>query len=575
MRFANVAFSLYSTDFMDLIRYALTFPAPHTHYLEVRADVPTSGQDTIELLMAVWTPGSYLVREFARHVEGVAAEGPTGVTLAVKKSAKNRWRIATGGAPAITVTYRVYCREMSVRTNWIEAGFAMLNGAPTFLTLADQTPRPHEVTIVPASGWARSITALAEGDGGPHRYRAPDYDTLVDSPILVGNPAVYEFTVDGKPHYLVNEGDTTFFDGPRAAKDLEAIVGAHHRFWGSLPYDRYLFINMITEVGGGLEHGSSTLLMTGRWATRTRKAYLEWLELASHELFHVWNVKRLRPVELGPFDYERETLTPSMWVVEGITDYYGDVLVHRAGLSTREEYLESLSDKIEQLQTTPGRAVQSATLASIDAWIKHYRPDENSPNTAMSYYTKGAVVAFLLDAKIQRATGGARSLDDVMRAAYQEYSGARGFTQGEFRALVERVARTDFGRFWSSAIDGTGELDYAEALDVLGLRFKAVTTPPEERPKAWIGVTTRDDKGRLVVSQVTRHTPGFVAGVNVDDEIVAIDDVRVRVDGLDHRLEQHAPGERVSLLVARRDRLSRLEVILGAEPPRTWRLEPA
>ena len=521
---------------MDPIRHTLSFPAPQTHYVHVRAEVPTSGRDSVELSMAVWTPGSYLVREYSRHVEAVVAESPDGMSLSVEKSAKNRWRIRTGGVPFVTVTYRVYGREMSVRTNWIESGFAFVNGAPTFLTLAGESSRPHEVTIVPATGWMRSVTALETGPrdrGRPehqsadHVYCAPDYDTLVDSPILVGNPAVHGFSVDGTPHLLVNEGDTAFFDAARAVKDLEAIVRAHKEFWGTLPYDRYVFINLITEAGGGLEHGRCSVLMTNRWATRTRKAYLNWLELASHELFHVWNGKRLRPIELGPFDCEREVLTTSLWAVEGITDYYGDVLVHRAGLSSPQEFLDSLSDKIEEVQTTPGRAVRSVSLASLDAWIKLYRPDENSPNTTISYYTKGAVVAFLLDAEIRRATSGTRTLDEVMREAYPLYSGARGFTPAEFRALTERVAGTDLGAFWRSAIDGTDELDYTGALHIFGLRFRPITPSLTDRPKAWLGATTRVDAGRLLVAQVRRHTPAFSAGLNVDDEIVAIDEIRV------------------------------------------------
>jgi predicted metalloprotease with PDZ domain len=571
---------------MDSIRYTLTFPAPHTHYVHVRAEMPSAGRESVELSMAVWTPGSYLVREFSRHVEAVTAEGPSGGVLHVEKTAKNRWRVATGGASTVVVSYCVYGREMSVRTNWIEADFAFLNGAPTFLTLADVVSRPHEVTIVPAVGWTRSVTALdpavrlttfakATAVKKPDpAYCAPDYDTLVDSPIVVGNPEVHEFLVDGTPHVLANIGDATFFDTPRAVTDLEAIARAHKEFWGSCPYQRYVFINLITEAGGGLEHARSSVLMTSRWTTRTRKAYLRWLALASHELFHVWNVKRLRPVGLGPFDYEREVITPSLWVVEGITEYYGDVLVLRAGRSSPQEFLDSLSDKIEELQTTPGRAVRSVTQASMDAWIKLYRPDENTPNTAISYYTKGAVVAFLLDAKIRHATGGARSLDDVMREAYARYSGTRGFTPEEFRALTERIAGIDLGAFWRTAIEGTDELDYSEALAVFELQFKPANGFPNNRPKAWIGAVTRADAGRLLVSQVRRGTPAFSAGLNVDDEIVAIDEVRVRADRLDERLEQYAPGDRVAVLVARRDRLLSLDVTLGAEPPRTWRLEP-
>ena len=558
---------------MDPIRYTLSFPAPHTHYVHVRAEVPTSGRDSVELSMAVWTPGSYLVREYSRHVEGVAAESPDGVRCGGEVREE----------PLADHDRRRAARHRDVpRLRPRDVGANQLDRVRVCVPerradVPDARRRvvaPHEVTIVPAAGWMRSVTSL---DAGPrdHVYCAPDYDTLVDSPILVGNPAVHEFSVDGTPHLLVNEGDTTFFDAARAVRDLEAIVRAHKEFWGTLPYDRYVFINLITEAGGGLEHGRCSVLMTNRWATRTRKAYLNWLELASHELFHVWNVKRLRPIELGPFDYEREVFTTSLWMVEGITDYYGDVLVHRAGLSSSQEFLDSLSDKIEEVQTTPGRAVHSVSLASLDAWIKLYRPDENSPNTTISYYTKGAVVAFLLDAAIRRATNSARSLDDVMRDAYRHYSGERGFTPAEFRALTEDVAGADLGAFWRSAIEGTDELDYTDALEIFGLRFKPIATHPTDRPKAWLGATTRVDSGRLLVSHVRRHTPAFSAGLNVDDEIVAIDEVRVRADRLDERLEQYAPGDQIAILVARRERVLTLPVTLGAEPPKSWRLEPA
>jgi predicted metalloprotease with PDZ domain len=550
---------------MEPIRYSLHFPAPHTHYVEVTATVPATGP-SVDMMMAVWTPGSYLVREYARHVEDVSAEGRDGRRLLVEKTAKNRWTIATGGERAIVVRYRVYGREMSVRTNWIESSFALLNGAPTFLTLADGVARPHEVTIVPADGWTRSLSGLSDASD-PHRYVAPDYDTLV------GNPAVYEFSVDGVTHLLVNEGEAGVFDGARAARDVEAIVREHRRMWGSLPYEKYVLLNVLTEATGGLEHGNSAVLMASRWATRTRKAYVSWLELVSHELFHVWHVKRLRPIELGPFDYEREVHTRSLWAIEGITEYYGNLLIHRAGLTSRDEFLDAISEKIESLQTTPGRLVQSAALASFDAWIKLYRPDENTPNTSITYYTKGCVIAFLLDAIIRRATGGAKSLDDALRRAYELYSGRRGFTPQQFRGLIEDMVGRSLASFWNDAVDGTIELKYAEALDYFGLRFKPDTPRPGERQRAWLGALTKVEDGRLVVTQVKRGTPAFTAGVNVDDEILAIDDFRVRADRLEQRLEQYSPGQRVTMLVARRERLRDVTLTLGAEPMRLWRVE--
>ena len=556
------------------IRYTLSFPAPQTHYVEITATVPTGRRPDVELMMPVWTPGSYLVREYARNVEAMTAAGLDGRPLDVDKSKKNHWRITTGGAPTVTVKYRVYCREMSVRTNWVEADFALLNGAPTFITLADLTPRPHEIVINPAEGWKRSVTALPPMNGGEHRYRAPDYDTVVDSPIVVGNPAVYDFEVDGKKHSLVNVGEGGVFDGARAARDLEAIVKEDRRLWGFLPYDRYIFFNMITESGGGLEHKNSTVLMTNRWSTRTRRAYVGWLELASHEYFHAWNVKRLRPAELGPFDYENENITRSLWIAEGFTDYYANLQVLRAGLQTREEYLEDLSSTIELLQTTPGRLVQSAEMASFDAWIKYYRPDENSNNTSVSYYTKGTVIAFLLDARIRKATNGAKSLDDAMRLAYEKFSGPRGYTPEQFRAVIEQVAGRSLQGFWESAVEGTSELDYTEALDAFGLRFRPAAQQPADRAsRPWLGVTTRNDNGRLVITQVQRSSPADVAGLNVDDEILAIDEFRVRVDRLENRLDQYRSGDKVSVLVARREQLVRIPTTFGVEPQKAWRLE--
>ncbi len=353
----------------------------------------------------------------------------------------------TGGAASVTVRYQVYGREMTVRTNFVEAEFALINGAPTFLTLADDPgPRPHEVTLALPAGWKTSMTGLPAVAGSPHRYRAADFDTLVDSPIVAGNPAVYEFSVKGVPHFLVNVGEGGVWDGPRSAADVQKIVEAQAAFWGVVPYDKYVFINMITEASGGLEHKNSTVLMTSRWRTRSRRGYVDWLSLVSHELFHAWNVKRMRPVELGPFNYEQENYTKTLWVAEGLTNYYGDLLAARAGVITADEYFGELSGMIAELQTTPGRLAQPVEEASFDAWIRYYRPDENTPNTTISYYTKGGVIGFLLDLEIRRASGGSRSLDDVMRARlstllWRERVHLGGFPRGGLRSRRRRPFR--------------------------------------------------------------------------------------------------------------------------------------
>jgi predicted metalloprotease with PDZ domain len=565
-----VCFAPLRAQGVEPIRYTLRFPAPHTHYVEVEAAIPTSGRAEVEVYMATWTPGSYLIREYQRHVEAVSAAAGARA-LDVVKTTKNRWKITTGGAASVTLRYQVYGREMTVRNNWVESAFAMLNGAPTFITLVERAARPHEIRIELPAAWRQVETALEPIAGAANAFRAPDFDTVVDSPIIIGNPVTREFTVDGKRHSVVFEGDTALIDIDRVAADVRKIVDQGRAVMGSLPYPHYKFMTMVTEASGALEHKNSYLGMTNRFATRSRGAYLSFISTLAHEYFHAWNVKRLRPVELGPFDYENENYVKTLWIAEGFTDYYADLLNKRAGIETRDEYLNALSNQIEQVQTVPGRLVTPVNMASFDTWIKQYRPDENTANMSVNYYPKGAVIAFLLDAKIRKATSGARSLDTGMQWAMQRYSGEQGYTPEQFYAVMSEAAGTDLKGWFAKTAESAEELDYREALDYYGLRFRPVDP---RGAGAYIGGGTRNDAGRLVITSVRRGTPAIAAGLNVDDEILAIDDVRVRADGLAARLAQYQPGDRIAVLVARRDRLMRIDVTLGADPGRPWRLEP-
>ena len=567
------------------VRYTLRFPQPHTHYVEVTAQVPAGGAE-VELFMPVWTPGSYLVREYSRFVEDFRARDPQGRALLWEKTRKNRWRIRAGGARAVEVSYRVYAREMSVQGNWVDASFAMLNGAPTFITLVGGEKRPHEVRLELPAAWKKSISGMKEGPA-PHSWVAEDYDELVDCPIYAGNAPIHEFTVAGKKHYLVNEGEGPWWDGPASARDVAKIVEVYARMFGGLPYEKYVFFNLLTGAGGGLEHRNSTWMNTSRWAygntqeapaaapdpsaPRVRRpTRLGWLGLVSHEYFHLWNVKRLRPVELGPFDYENENYTRSLWLAEGVTSYYGPLALARAGLSTREQLLQAMSQAIGQLQSTPGRLVSPVEQASFDAWIGLYRPHENTPNTTISYYTKGQVIGLLLDARIRRATGGRRSLDDAMRLAYQRYSGARGYTPQEFRVVCSEVAGADLSEWFRRVLETTEELDYTEMLDWFGLRFR----PAQGRPQLVTGISvSANTPGRIVISGLRRGTPAYEAGFNVDDEILAVNGFRVRPEQWPSHLENYRPGTVVEVLVARRDQLMTLKLPLEARTPESWTLE--
>lgn len=566
-----------SSESLSPVSYRLSFPAPQNHYVEVEAQLPTGGAADLEVFLPVWTPGSYMVREYSRQLESVSAQNGEGQGLVVEKTRKNRWLVRAGGAPWVTLKYRVYCREMSVRNSWVENDFALLTGAQMYLAPVGKLQRPFRVNVQLPAHWKRVETGLPPTTT-PFVFEARDFDELVDCPMVLGNPAVYEFKVGGLTHKLVNEGEGGIWDGARSAKDVEKIVATVHKLWGGVPYTSYTFLNMLTQTGGGLEHKNSTVLMGSRWAQRGRHDYLNWLSLVAHEFFHAWNVKTLRPVALGPFDYENEVYTPSLWVAEGLTAYYDNLLVRRAGFSSHKEYLEAVSKDLETLQLAPGRLVQPLTGSSFDAWIKFYRPDENSANSGVSYYVKGSLVGLLLDARIRELTDDQKSLDDVMRRAYQLYSGPKGYTEAQFRAVAEEVAGAGLKEFFADYVDGTRELDFKPALAYYGLRFKPADSKKENKdPEAgWLGAGVTSNNGRLLTTSVKRGTPAFEAGLNVDDEILAVNDYRVlgdKTERLEDRLKQYSPGATVALLVARREKLTRLNVRLGRKPAETWQIE--
>ncbi len=460
---------------LDPIVYTVKVPAPDTHVAEITVTVPTGGRDAIDLMMPIWSPGFYRVEDYAGRVQTFTARALDGTLVDVERPRPNRWRIHARGRPAVAVSYGVLCEQRSVTTNWVGEQFGVFNGAAMFVTLAERVRRPHEVRLDLPSQWTQSATALdAAPDGLPNHYRAPDYDTLVDSPIIAGRLSLHEFDVEGRRHALVDVGEIDGWDGARAAQDLQKIVAETRRFWGFLPYTRYLFLNVFRQGGGGLEHLNSTLLTSNAARQTTEQGYRSWLAFVSHEYFHAFNVKRLRPVELGPFDYENPPRTSSLWISEGWTSYFGELIVGRAGLATPAEMLATLSGHIRQLEASPGRLVQTLEQSSLDVWTAGGVSGVGvDPKTTVSYYVKGPVVGFLLDAHVRRATGGGRSLDDVMRLAYQRYAGARGFTADEFRAAAEEVAGVDLKDFFRRAVASTEELDYTEALDWFGLRFAA------------------------------------------------------------------------------------------------------
>jgi predicted metalloprotease with PDZ domain len=465
------------------ITYTIRVVAPETHVAEIEATFPTGKRPSVEVMMAKWSPGFYRIEDYAGSVQDLSARVPGGRKMKVERTRTNRWRIQTHGAATITVNYRLSCERQSVTTNWVGPDYAVFNGPATYITLVEKTVRPQEVRLELPSVWRGCMTSLdLAADGQANHFRAPDFDVLADSPIVAGNLSIHEFDVAGSKHYLVDFGDVGQWEGQQAARNLQQIVAEHERFLGGLPYKKYVFLNGFRRANGGLEHLNSTLLTSS--PTHPASPTLAWVKFVSHEYFHAINVKRLRPIELGPFDYENPPRTPSLWISEGLTTYYGDLAVSRSGVGNVEDFLAGVSSLIRQLQTCPGRLVQSLEQSSLDVWTGSTSGYGGDPKSTVSYYVKGPVVGFLLDARIRHLTDDARSLDDVMRQAYATYSGERGFKPQEFQKIAAKVAGADLTEFFTRALRTTKELDYSEMLDWFGLRF-APQTDSTDPVKPW------------------------------------------------------------------------------------------
>ncbi len=418
---------------------------------------------------------------------------------------------------------------------------------------------------------------------------ANNYDELIDSPILVSRLHKSHFDIAGQHHRLVHCGDVRLWDLETACRDTVAIVKKVQEFWGEVPYEKYSFQNLILGGYGGLEHDNCCVLMTDPACMTDRNSYIEWLGLVCHEFFHTWNVRRLRPHGLQDYDYENEQYIRELWIAEGITSYFDDLLVYRAGLINESEYLSTLSKTIQTVMNAPGRHVQSLADSSFDTWIKFYRPDENSNNARVSYYSKGALVAWLLDIELARRSSFRVRLDDVMSLLWKRCR-TSGYTQQDFEAIVQELVPGDWEDWFKKYIMSVEELEFQDVLELLGLRWKAddqtdcrapseiASTVPNSgsTPAKVAGVTlgceTKDSNGRLAVSRILRGGAASKSKLQVDDEVIALDGVKVTATNLNAILQRYRPGALIELLGFRRDRIFRCELQLESAA-REWKLD--
>ncbi len=519
--------------------------------------------------MPNWTPGSYLIREYAANVENLEARGTAGKLLAVSKIEKNRWQILTLGEDRISIEYSVWAGELAVNAGWIESDFALLNGAGLFLYNETTRNLPQVLHIELPDSWRDVHVALPISDR-QYTFLAKNYDELVDSPILLGNPTTHPFAVDGHNYVLVNQGDARLWDGDKAAADIARVVQSVQSFWQSNPLQReYLFINIIADTTGGLEHDYSTVIMSSPWQMRNRNDYIRWLAVASHEFFHAWNVRRMRPQALGQYDYDREVYTRELWLAEGLSSYYDNLLLFRSGLITVDEYLMLLAEEIRNYEVFPGRKVNSAEQASFDAWIKHYKPNGNSINSDVSYYRKGSLVGFVADAAIRKASNQKVTLDDILREMYRLYgpdgSESSGYPPGAFEALIEQRAGKPIAELISGLLATVTDPDVDAALDYYGLQLeRSATRKAAEAANSPVpadfGLVWNSQESLLLVESVVRGGSAAEAGVLPSDELLAINGQRVNRLNIQDRMLRLQPGESADLLLVRKGQVLTLSV---------------
>lgn len=507
------------------IAFEVSFKEPQAHYAEVQMNISGLAKDYVDVKMPVWTPGSYLVREFEKSVEEFKATAG-GKQARVEKVRKNTWRIFSAKAAEIKINYRVYAFEISVRTPFIDESHAFLSSTGIFMHPDGMIKSPSTVKIIPFSTWSKVSTGLEPVAGQQFTYRASDFDILYDSPIEVGNQDIFEFNAAGVRHEVAMYGGGNY-DKEKLKVDMAKIVEEITAVYGENPNKHYTFIvHNFLRGGGGLEHLNSTTLGATRNAYNTEAGYKGFLALVAHEYHHLWNVKRLRPVALGPFDYDNENYTTNLWVAEGFTSYYENKYMHRAGFNDDATFVNDLAGAIGTVINTPGAKYQSAAASSYDAWIIGYRPNENSKNNSISYYSKGEVIGILMDLEIINATKGAKSLDDVMKAMYLQCKTLkRGYTDAEFKAIVEKISGISFTNFWAKYVNGVDDAEYVKYLGYAGVDVTTENATPNKPASGAAGQLTNN--GTISVSSITRNSAAWVAGLNVNDEIISLDNISV------------------------------------------------
>jgi len=558
--------------------YTVRAAEPSEHLGRFTIELDGVETPTVDLVLPSWVPGSYHLVNYMRGFRGLTAhDAPQGASLPVERVDKGRWRVETRGARAVRIDYTVYGHDL------VDEGFDLtpehlfLNAAVCLPYVDGHLSDPADVRLEVPSDW-KVVTELEEVASHPPRYRAPNYDVLADNPIDAGHPLVVTIRPAGIPHRISLCGEGGNYELHRLEEDLGKLVEATVRLVGDSPLRSYTFFYHLTEVpDGGLEHASSTSCVIPRSSFQPAESYQRFLSLTSHEYFHLYNVKRIRPKVLGPFDYTRENYTRQLWWMEGTTDYFSDLVRRRAGLLTPARFLEEQAKLAGEYLDTPGRRHQSLEESSLLTWVDHYLPFEETPNQSISYYLKGSLVSLCLDLEIRHRTENRASLETVLRTLWTEYGKVdRGLEEGELLAFASRATGLDLAPFFDRYVRGTEEIDFDQFARRAALTFGPKPPPPEDDNPVpgYFGIRYENAGGLVRIRTVLLDTPGRRAGLTPGDEIIAVNHTKVVHEGFDKALKRYPPGTPIDLAIFRRGFLRTISLTTGKPPPEKYAFTP-
>jgi len=555
----------------SLIEYTVSMENPNNHYFHISLNYSGFGEKSVLLKMPVWTPGYYMIMDYPKNLINFSVTGLSGNKLVWKKTSKNCWEINTEGEILIRVTYDIFAFRTSVADSFLDDGRGFISPTGIFMYPEGKKDHPVTVSIIPYEKFSEISTGLDPVPGRKNTFYATGFDVLYDCPVLAGNQEIIRFETGGIPYTIAAE-NLGKVERPKLIEDYRKIVETSTSLIGEIPYKHYTFI-MMNKGMGGLEHTNSMAVFSNRLDIGSSELSGGWLSFIAHEFFHLYNVKTIRPIALGPFDYDRENYTDMLWFSEGVTSYYENLILNRAGLFKREDVFRELKTSISNYENIPGHHFQSVAESGFDSWMLFFNRSENASNTTISYYDKGCALGMLLDLRIRYESGDKKSLDDVMRTLYKVYYKGlnRGFTNVEFREVCEKAAGASLAEIFDVYIPTTNEIDYSKYLAYAGL---SIDTGFVETPGAWLGIETRQEGENLIITKSEWNSPGYNAGLSPHDLIKEIDGEKATAVVLATTLGAKNPGDKVRLTISHRDMTNDVEVSLGKKTARSFEITP-